>query len=532
MRCVMGFRFRSTDRLGSGGFSCVYKGRHDDGRVAGIKEIPLRDRQYMVKAFQREISILKMLSHNNLLLYYDHLFDPISYNLYIATEFCNAGDLSQYIKKTHPIPEPIIVQFTRHIALGLQELSRHQVVHRDLKPQNLLLHDDGTQLVLKIADFGFARVLDKIGDTMTTCGTPLYEAPEILQGSHRYTAAVDLWSAGVIIFEIVTGSVPFPGRNHRDLIHLIDTTQPVFPAFNPSCSELLQGLLQKDPLQRLSLDRFLANTWAFPPALPSIPVELSPAAPLEPPATISNFPENVTLPPCCTVPEKDKVLSVEPIGFDNQNAKQVPGTPPQDIPTQKSPCPIPPDFFQLLKLDTPKDTVNFNEVHVFAPVQPQLFCAQALCHAAYRNYRAGIFPYSLIFYSVAISILMKCCNIISAHNENEEQKELDIQQIGTLVSKCKLQARALVQCIPSEYHTVFLPIEKILYDHAVSRAYSGCNYELLGLHKKSITRYRDSLSIMELLYSESAVENCDRILLDIYIKQLKLRLDFLSNKKE
>lgn len=98
--------------------------------------------------------------------------------MYMILEFCGGGDFASYIRMRKRIPEKQAQYFMRHLALGLQYMHSHGVAHRDLKPHNLLLSDKGQTPILKIADFGFARVMDPAQLATTICGSPLYMAPE------------------------------------------------------------------------------------------------------------------------------------------------------------------------------------------------------------------------------------------------------------------------------------------------------------------------------------------------------------------
>lgn len=102
------------------------------------------------------------------------------------------------------------------------------MIHRDLKPHNLLLSEPGENAVLKIADFGFARALEENKMAETLCGTPLYMAPEVLKGEH-YGAKADLWSVGAILYEMVCGEPPFTASTHVMLLQKIESKPVAFP---------------------------------------------------------------------------------------------------------------------------------------------------------------------------------------------------------------------------------------------------------------------------------------------------------------
>jgi serine/threonine-protein kinase ULK/ATG1 len=128
-------------------------------------------------------------------------------------EYCSGGDLAGYINRHGKVPEAVAKHFMRQLALGLQVLQEKHFIHRDLKPQNLLLSSKEVTPLLKIGDFGFARSLTPESMAETFCGSPLYMAPEIIR-NQKYDAKADLWSAGAILFQLVTGKPPFDGNNH------------------------------------------------------------------------------------------------------------------------------------------------------------------------------------------------------------------------------------------------------------------------------------------------------------------------------
>lgn len=154
------------------------------------------------------------------------------------------------------------------------------MLHRDLKPQNLLLTDNAT--VLKIADFGFARYMPSESLQATVCGTPLYMAPEVLR-NEKYDIKADLWSTGALLYEMVVGVTPYTGQNQVDLLRNIENKPVTFPRYtmvfvldtlsmtlrvssrvlSEECKSLILGLLHRDPAVRLSTQELCAHPFLF-----------------------------------------------------------------------------------------------------------------------------------------------------------------------------------------------------------------------------------------------------------------------------
>lgn len=157
-------------------------------------------------------------------------------------EYCDGGDLSNFIKKRNKLPELVCRKFLQQLALALQYLHSHNICHMDLKPQNLLLIRKPT-LTLKVGgtlmnfkysknynntrfcftiDFGFAQYLLPSENKFSIRGSPLYMAPEILL-KHKYDARVDLWSVGVIMYECLFGKAPYSSTSFQELADKIKT---------------------------------------------------------------------------------------------------------------------------------------------------------------------------------------------------------------------------------------------------------------------------------------------------------------------
>lgn len=226
-------------------------------------------------------------------------------------EFCQLGDLATFVKKRdklalHPVtadmvrryPNPpgagfnevIVRHFAKQLASALEFLRSKNLVHRDLKPQNLLLNPPPSWIaserpedrpyevaknslipatgieslpVLKIADFGFARQLDAMGMAETLCGSPLYMAPEILR-YEKYDAKADLWSVGTVLYELMTGRPPFRAANHVDLLRKIERAQDKirFPdevIASQDMQKVVRALLKKMPTERMSWQGFFES---------------------------------------------------------------------------------------------------------------------------------------------------------------------------------------------------------------------------------------------------------------------------------
>ena len=147
----------------------------------------------------------------------------------------------------------------RDLALGLEFIWSKHLIHRDLKPQNLLLSANDERASLKIADFGFARHLEAAAMAETLCGSPLYMAPEILSFK-KYDAKADIWSVGTVLFEMIVGHPPFGGADHKQLLQNIKQSELRIPPdikTSPACLALLQQLLRRNPSHRSTCAEFL-----------------------------------------------------------------------------------------------------------------------------------------------------------------------------------------------------------------------------------------------------------------------------------
>ncbi|KAL4015164.1 hypothetical protein IC575_027401 [Cucumis melo] len=258
--CLIG-NYILERRIGSGSFAVVWKSRHRHlGTVFAVKEIHKKKLLPKVSdSLLREISILRTVNHPNII----HLFEAIQTDdsIYLILEYCAGGDLWDYINRHGKVSEAVARDLMRQLASGLKVLQEKHLIHRDLKPQNLLLSSKEGIPLLKIGDFGFARSLANQALADTLCGSPLYMAPEIMN-NQKYDAKADLWSVGAILFQLLTGKLPFTGSHPAQLFkNITESTELKFPKgaleeLHPDSVNLCRSLLRQNPVERLSFKEF------------------------------------------------------------------------------------------------------------------------------------------------------------------------------------------------------------------------------------------------------------------------------------
>ena len=254
-----------------------------------------------------EINILKGLHHPHIVALYDCIESQT--RIHLIMEYCIWGDLSVFLRKRETVarqpdlmdmfkkyPNPkaggfnevVVRHFLQQLASALHFLRSKSLVHRDIKPQNLLINptaqylaernadsgkhamNDKTAItpltglaslpMLKLADFGFARVLPKTSLAETLCGSPLYMAPEILR-YEKYDATADLWSVGTVLYELLTGRPPFRAANHIDLLRKVEQARDVIrfpeePVVSPELKEFIRALLKRNSVERMGFNDF------------------------------------------------------------------------------------------------------------------------------------------------------------------------------------------------------------------------------------------------------------------------------------
>lgn len=197
--------------IGEGSFGKVYKGRRRQcGQIVAIKFIPTAGRsESELELLRQEIDILRNLRHENVVLMLDYFETPNE--MCVVTE-CAQGELFDILEDDKSLPEEVVRSIARQLVQALHYLHSQRIIHRDMKPQNILLGAGGRVM---LCDFGFARAMSRHTTVLTSIkGTPLYMAPELVQ-ELPYDRRADLWSLGVILFELYVGTPPFCTRAPR-----------------------------------------------------------------------------------------------------------------------------------------------------------------------------------------------------------------------------------------------------------------------------------------------------------------------------
>lgn len=245
--------------LGKGNFAIVKLGVHRLTRtkvaVKIVNKCELDDEN--LNKISREIDIMRNLSHKNIIQLYQVMESETF--IYIITEYAACGEIFDWLVTHKKMSESQAAKTFAQIVNAVSYCHRHNVVHRDLKAENLLLDHEGN---IKIADFGFSNYF-KAGDFLSTwCGSPPYAAPELFEGRKYDGPKADIWSLGVILYVLVSGSLPFDGQTLQDLRSRIVSCQYRIPFFlSQDCESLIRGLLIVEPSKRLSLDFIARHRW-------------------------------------------------------------------------------------------------------------------------------------------------------------------------------------------------------------------------------------------------------------------------------
>jgi len=252
---TFGRRYRATEKIGSGGMADVYKAVDEVlGRTVAVKVLHARyaaDPNFVAR-FRQEAQAAANLSHPNIVNIYDWGRDGETY--YIVMEYVNGIDLKSLVTERGPLDPLKAAEYATQVCAALGVAHGYDIIHRDIKPHNIVLTPDGA---IKVMDFGIARAGNTtMTQTGSVLGTAQYLSPEQAQG-RALTPASDLYSLGVTLYEMVTGKVPFEGDTPvaTALMQVNDTPTPprqIRGSIPPGLEAVILRAMRKDPAQRYS----------------------------------------------------------------------------------------------------------------------------------------------------------------------------------------------------------------------------------------------------------------------------------------
>ena len=259
--------FEFKEKIGIGKFGIVRRGVHKSTKrkvaIKFINKTKMTNQDRIL--ITNEIDILTTIRHPSLI----NLYEIIDYydTCYIITEYVHGVDLYTYVEdKNYKIPEFRIVSIIQQLSCANYYLSYFGIIHRDIKPEHLLLDDKYEEPTIKLIDFGLADILFPKEKSCAQFGTIGYAAPEVLKGI-PYNKTSDIWSIGILIYLLIIGCLPFDDANEVNKIRDMTINEEIpFPAVickkkTQESIYLLENILRKDQTKRLSLEEILKSKW-------------------------------------------------------------------------------------------------------------------------------------------------------------------------------------------------------------------------------------------------------------------------------
>ena len=252
--------FKLMNEIGKGKFATVFLGIHEEtGQKVSIKQLKkseLNTDNLLIK----EINIQKKLFHPYLTQMYCVI--EKSDDIYIISEYCSKGDIIKNLLEKGTFDESFSCKIFQQIISSLEYLHKNNICHRDIKPENILLTE---KLDAKLTDFGLSRHFKKNELLNSSCGSPIYAAPEMLEGKSYDGTKIDIWSLGISLYTMVCGELPFVVDDENDIYILMDKIikgNYNIPEFlSDECKDLIKNMLVTDPDKRITLEQIKNHKW-------------------------------------------------------------------------------------------------------------------------------------------------------------------------------------------------------------------------------------------------------------------------------
>ena len=256
--------YKIIDKLGEGAFGIVWKVQnHKDNEVRAVKEIAKKKiTPELMENLLAEVQICFKLDHKNIAKCYNTMESKKNY--FIIFEFCDGGDLEDYIKAVDKLDITKAFTIIKQLKDGFKHLQEQKILHRDIKPENILLTGNGDDLTVKISDFGCSK--DSVMG-FTICGTPKYMAMEVMKGDDKYNYKADMWSMGLVFWQLIFGYKSFPFTHTSREVLRKDITKysgdklrfPKFPVYPDAIYDFFRKVLHMSPAKRLDKEEFFKH---------------------------------------------------------------------------------------------------------------------------------------------------------------------------------------------------------------------------------------------------------------------------------
>ncbi|KAJ2956342.1 hypothetical protein NQZ79_g7807 [Umbelopsis isabellina] len=252
-----------------------------------ISKAYLQSSEILTRATKREMALLQLIRHRNIVRYIDAIDEPHIPYVYIIMEYIEGCELFDHLLESKRLKEAEARNIFWQVCVAVDWCHQRNICHRDLKPENILL--SGSKNEVKIVDFGMASLQPQTSLLKTSCGSPHYACPEIVTGKQYDGRLADVWSCGVILFALLSGRLPFEDSNLRVLLQRIKSGQYVMSTyFSADARNLIKSMLETDPKRRIQMDDVIRHPWfmketnyTLPANIPELPCQYSQSVELE-----------------------------------------------------------------------------------------------------------------------------------------------------------------------------------------------------------------------------------------------------------
>ncbi|CAI9730873.1 testis-specific serine serine/threonine-protein kinase 1-like [Octopus vulgaris] len=253
-----GYTILST--LDEGSFAKVKEGYDENNkRKAAIKIIDERvvRKNFKVKFLPRELAIFPLLDHPNIIKLFHEI--RVGHKIYVVMEFAGHGNLLDYVELHGGLLEPKSKAFFSSILSAISYMHSKQIVHRDIKCENILLNRENE---VKVSDFGFAREIKEGQLSSTFCGSMAYSCPEILQKKPYYPMSADAWALGIVLFKMVFNRFPYKSHDMNNIIKMQTEKKFTFPkVVSYSLQDMINNILEPQLDKRFGVTDIISHTW-------------------------------------------------------------------------------------------------------------------------------------------------------------------------------------------------------------------------------------------------------------------------------